>query len=170
MNILDIKKYDVVNGPGMRCSIWIAGCKNHCKECWSPQTWNPDQGKSYVSCINSIKETVNNPMVDGISILGGDPFYWLFNGNAVDKFELKELLSICNDINKPIWLWTGYKYEDILEYYPDYLSYIDVLIDGKFKHDLKDLSLFWRGSSNQRVIDVQKSLKENKVILWNLKK
>lgn len=167
MNILEVKKYDVVNGPGIRCSIWIAGCNNYCKDCWSSHTWNPNNGKPYKECVTLIKEAINNSKIDGISILGGDPFYSLFNGTLKDKEELKDLLRICSI--KPLWVWTGYKYEDLCKDYSDYLSYIDVLIDGPFISKEKDLNLYYRGSSNQRIINVSQSLKENKVIEWNEK-
>lgn len=168
LKILDIKKYDVVNGPGIRCSIWLSGCSNHCKGCWSPHTWDANKGNEYKDNLIKIIEYVNNPKIDGISILGGDPFYWLFRNNKEAQEELKELLQICSDSGKPVWLWTGYTYELIKGFYPDYLSYIDVLIDGKFKEELKDLNLYWRGSSNQRVINVQESLKHNNIVLWDI--
>lgn len=183
LHIIKYQQYDVVNGPGIRCSIWLAGCNNHCKNCWSTQTWNPVEGTKFIKVVDNIIKCVNNPRIDGISILGGDPLYWVMNkdldypeatitDNISDIFiadsinQLYYLLSICKKSGKPVWLWTGYLYEDILKKEPKILDYIDVLIDGKFEESKKDLNLYWRGSSNQRIIDVKKSLKENKIVLY----
>ena len=163
INVIEYKKYDVINGPGIRCSIWLAGCNNHCKQCWSPQTWNPNQGEPLDYDI--LKTYINNSRIDGISILGGDPFYHLFNNNAYD--ETLKFLHFCNIYNKSIWIWTGYLYEDIKGKYPELLKYITVLIDGKYDYTKRNLNLKWRGSSNQRIINVQESLKNNKIILLN---
>ena len=167
MNILEIKKYDIVNGPGIRCSIWVAGCNNNCKGCWSPHTWNPNQGKSLKESINEIKEAIYNPKVTGISILGGDPFYHLFNG---DYDDIVTLLLLCHQSRTPVWVWTGYRKEQIDKKLqelriPNLLnSFVDVLIDGPFDITKKDMNLEWRGSSNQRIIDVKKTAKDNKII------
>lgn len=166
LKILKTQQYDVINGPGIRCSIWLSGCSNHCLKCWSPQTWDATKGIEYKKCKKEILECINNPKIDGISILGGDPFYWLFNENTEAQEELKDLLQVCNDTNKPVWLWTGYTYEKVNKLHSDYLSYLDVLVDGPFIMELKDLNLYWRGSSNQRIINVQESLKNNEIILW----
>lgn len=174
LHIIKYQQYDVVNGPGVRCSIWIAGCNNHCKNCWSPQTWNPIEGPRFINVVDNIIKCVNNSKIDGISILGGDPLYWIMNDNlqypdayiADSINQLYYLLAICRRSEKPVWLWTGYCYEDILRKEPKILDYIDVLIDGKFEESKKDLNLYWRGSSNQRIIDVKQSLKENRIIEW----
>lgn len=152
LHILEVKQYDVVNGPGIRCSIWLAGCNNHCKGCWSSHTWNPNQGKDYKEALATIKSCINNPKIDGISILGGDPFYWIFQDNIEAKEELKSLLKLCHNTNKPIWVWTGYYYEDIPD---EYLQYIDTLIDGKYDENQRNLNLKWRGSANQRIINIK---------------
>jgi len=178
LKILKYQQYDVVNGPGIRCSIWLAGCNNHCKGCWSPQTWNPNEGVRFKDVVDKIIECVSNPRIDGISILGGDPLYWIMNDDlhisdslkADNVANLNRLLKICKASGKPVWLWTGYLYEDILKNEPEVLDYIDVLIDGKFIEERKDLNLYWRGSSNQRVIDVKKSINNNTVILYDLQK
>lgn len=166
--ILNVKQYDVTNGPGIRCSIWLAGCNNHCKGCWSPHTSDPIQGFRFVDKASKIEKYINNPKIDGISILGGDPLYWVFNNTssfATDSIvNLLRLLRMCKNSKKPVWLWTGYTFERIKEEAKDILSYIDVLIDGKFDLTKRNLNLHWRGSSNQRVIDVQKSLKSNNLI------
>lgn len=160
LNILEIKQYDVINGPGIRCSIWVAGCNNHCEGCWSPHTWNPNQGTPLKDCISKIKEYTTNPIITGISILGGDPFYQLFNGEDFNDIIL--LLMLCSKSGKPVWVWTGYTKEQIdkrLEELgiPNLLTeFVDTLIDGRFDITKKDMNLKWRGSSNQRIIKINK--------------
>lgn len=147
MNILKIQQYDINNGDGVRVSIWTAGCSHHCKGCWSPNTWNPNQGRSLEECIPEIEYALRDPNIDGVSIIGGDPLYEAMEFNNLK--DINVLLDICIEKNKSIWLWTGYIYEDI----PDEIKdKCDVIIDGKFEEDKKDLSLKYRGSSNQRVI------------------
>lgn len=106
MNIIDLKQYDVINGLGVRTSIWFAGCSNHCEDCWSPNTWNPNQGKALKDCLPRIEEYLKDKKTDGVSILGGDPLYSIFSGTGAS--ELIQLLKLCKSYNKNIWLWTGY--------------------------------------------------------------
>lgn len=150
LKIIEIKQYDVVNGPGIRCSIWLSGCSNHCEGCWSPQTWNASKGNDFD--LDKIISYITNKNIDGISILGGDPFYWLFQDNTKAKKELLSLFKACYNTKKPVWVWTGYNYEYLKEHFPEYLKYIDVIIDGKYDKTKRNLNLFWRGSENQRVI------------------
>lgn len=181
MNIIEIKPYDVVNGPGIRTSIWIAGCNNKCKGCWSPNTWDPNQGINYFQnkdIQTHLHNCLNNPNIQGISILGGDPFYNFMNYHKEDFFQFVEII---NNYHKPIWVWTGYTFEDILNKvkYRDLmvnkneliikLKMIDVLIDGKFEEENKDLTLYYRGSSNQRIINVPLSIANNEIITLHYK-
>lgn len=152
LKILEIKQYDVVNGPGIRCSIWLSGCSNHCDGCWSPHTWDATKGIDFDP--NKIIPYINNENIDGISILGGDPFYWLFQNNEEAKKELLSLFKLCHNTKKPVWVWTGYKYEYLKEHFPEYLNYIDTLIDGKYDKTKRNLNLKWRGSENQRIIEL----------------
>lgn len=154
LNILEIHQYDVVNGPGVRCSIWLAGCSQHCKGCWSPHTWDPTKGHKYTK--EEILKYINNSRIDGISILGGDPLYWVFKDKPN---EVIELFKLCHNSGKPVWVWSGYTFEKIQEKYPEILEYIDVLIDGPFIEEQKDLNLYWRGSKNQRIISISKDEK-----------
>lgn len=153
MNILELKQYDVANGPGIRASIWVSGCSNKCEGCWSKHTWNPNQGTPYKEISSKIDELISNPNIDGISILGGDPFYWVIN---TPDYEFLQLLNKIKSYKKDltIWVWTGYTLEELKQntYAKECLEYIDVLIDGKFEQDKKDLTLKYRGSSNQRVL------------------
>lgn len=172
MNIIEIKPYDVVNGPGIRCSIWLAGCNNNCKGCFSKHTWDPKKGRNFVEIEYTLNHIITNPELDGISILGGDPFYHLFNPSYTDNSlnQLKLLLNMCHNTKKSVWLWTGYKYEDIkkqaikAKLWETIVKCVDVIVDGKFEEDKKDLNLYYRGSSNQRIIDVKSSENEGYII------
>lgn len=160
MNIIDLKQYDVINGLGIRTSIWFAGCSNHCEGCWSPNTWNPNQGKALKDCLSRIEEYLKDEKTDGVSILGGDPLYSVFSGAGAS--ELLQLLKLCKLYNKNIWLWTGYTLDKIVEKCPEVLGYIDVLIDGKYIKEKRDLNLYFRGSRNQRIIFFDKPKEEYK--------
>lgn len=172
MNILEVKQFDVVNGPGIRMSIWIAGCTNACEGCWSPHTWNRNQGTPLNEIINTIIKYSKHPQVRGISILGGDPFMGFMNEGDTDIFDLISLLA---KSGKPIWLWTGYKFEDVVDkcktFPPDIINSLqdlEVIVDGRFILEKKDMNLLWRGSSNQRIIDIKESIKLNQIILYDI--
>lgn len=152
-----IKNLDVANGPGCRVSLFVSGCRNRCKGCFQPETWDFDYGQEFTDeTLERVLEMLNNPHVVGLSILGGDPFE-PENRNAV--YNICQAVRTIFGGSKTIWMWTGYDFiEDGLIYSP-VMRFIDVLVDGPFVEELKNLNLFYRGSSNQRVIDVQKSLK-----------
>ena len=157
-----IRKMDISNGEGVRVSLFTQGCHFHCKDCFNPETWGFNGGEEWTQDIeNKFIELCKRPHVDCVSILGGEPFdqdehiYWLLK-----KIKL--------EVNKPLYLWSGYEYEYLIN--RDISrgclmeNLIDYLIDGEFQLDKRDLSLKLRGSSNQRIIDVQESLRQNKVI------
>ena len=157
-----IKKTDIANGPGVRVSLFVSGCRNHCKGCFQPETWSFNYGQEYdgVNTVNEIIEALSPEYISGLSILGGDP---------IERENISEVVTLCNLVkrlypDKTIWLYTGYKYEDIAEMYPNVLEVIDVMVDGPFIEDLKDISLVFRGSSNQRIINVPESLKSGRVV------
>ena len=167
MNILEVKQFDVVNGPGIRMSIWIAGCTNACKGCWSPHTWNRNQGTPINKVINTIIEYTKHPQVRGISILGGDPFCEFMNNGDTTIFDLISLLA---KSGKPIWLWTGYEFESIVDkckrFPPDIINTLqdlEVIVDGRFILKKKDMNLLWKGSSNQRIINVKQTFLEHRI-------
>ena len=152
------------NGDGLRVVLWLSGCNHHCKGCQNPMTWNPNDGLEF-----GIKETIEiyrelkKKHISGITFSGGDPLYSTNKGSV---------FCLCRDIkekfpHKTIWMYTGYDWEYIMKnkYMMTIMKYVDVLVDGKFVESLKDVNYPWAGSTNQRVIDVQKSLKEGKVIL-----
>lgn len=164
MRYHNITKDDMLNGDGLRVVLWVAGCAHHCEGCQNPITWNENKGLIFnQDTKNELYEQLNKDYISGITFSGGDPLHC---ANRV------EIIALCKEIrekypNKTIWLYTGYTYEEILSdktLYP-VLSYLDVLVDGKFILSKRDVNLQWKGSSNQRVINVKRSLKEQKVIL-----
>lgn len=160
MNYSAIARCDVVNGPGIRVSLFVSGCRNKCKGCFNPETWNFKYGQEFTAeTWYKLKKLLDNPNVAGLSILGGDPF------EPENRATVEEIcrLTKLKWPEKDIWVWTGYLFEDLREL--GVMRYIDVLVDGRFEEDLKDLRLKWRGSSNQRVISVQESLRSGAVVL-----
>lgn len=164
MKYAKIRKMDISNGEGVRVSLFVQGCSFHCKNCFNQETWDFNGGKEFTTSeIQKIIELANKDYIAGLSVLGGEPLH---------PNNIEAVADVCKSFkkiypNKTIWLWTGFRYEDILKRENNYniLNYIDVLVDGQFEEDKKDLTLKWKGSSNQRVIDCKKSLTENKIIL-----
>lgn len=164
MNYHNITHDDLKNGDGLRVVLWVSGCEHHCPECQNPQTWSYDSG---IEFDDNAKEEVLNELrkdyISGITFSGGDP---LSPYNVVPVYDL--ILTIRQLFpQKSIWIYTGYTFEELLKihYSRKILENIDVLVDGEYKKDLRDIQLKWRGSSNQRVIDVPKSLISEKVVL-----
>lgn len=148
----------IVDGEGIRTVIWTQGCNHHCKGCHNPETWSFDSG--YLVDVDSvIKEIDSLTGQDGITLSGGDPFY------QVDACTL--IAKHCKDKKLNVWCYTGFLYEDLIKDTKmlELLKYIDVLVDGPFVLKERSLDLYFKGSSNQRIIDVPKSLKENKIVL-----
>ena len=155
MNVASIRKFDVANGPGVRSSIFFSGCTHNCKGCFNSIAKDFNYGELFdEEKQNDFIKHINSDVIQGVSILGGEP---LQQGEDMLYF----LERIKKETGKNIWLWTGYTFEEILEDKDKYkmLEYIDVLIDGKFVQELKDINLMYKGSKNQRVIDVKKTLK-----------
>lgn len=156
---------DTVNGDGFRTSLFVSGCSKmpKCKNCWNESSWNFKFGFEYTEETElRILKSLSNPWVKGLSILGGEPTDNLSDG------KLLRLVKRCKELypNKTIYCWTGYKFEDVVNDNTklDFLKYVDMLRDGAYIEELRDLSQYLQGSSNQRIIDVQKSLKQNKII------
>jgi anaerobic ribonucleoside-triphosphate reductase activating protein len=171
MHYGNIKLNDIANGEGIRVSLFVSGCTNHCKECFNPETWNFEYGKPFTEetekfILNSLKPSY----VNGLTLLGGEPMEP--KNQAVLLPFVKKVREMYP--NKTIWLYSGFRLEDELlkegaypncEYTLELLQNIDILVDGRFDRDLKRITLNFRGSSNQRIIDVKQSLKQNKVVL-----
>ncbi len=174
MNYATIKKYDIANGPGVRVSLYVSGCRNHCKNCFNPETWDFSYGEPFTKEVeDEIIEAMAPDYIEGFTLLGGDPFE-PENQIVVAPF-LERLRKIYPE--KSFWCFTGYDYErDLLtgkqgdlETVLRILHCLDVLVDGRFVESLKDLNLRFRGSSNQRIILVKPSLEHDEIILWDEK-
>lgn len=162
MNYHKIEKTSVANGIGIRVVLWVSGCSLHCRGCHNPETWNLNSGKPFdEDAKKELFEALNKSYIQGITFSGGHP---------LEKENISEVYCLCKEIKekfptKDIWLYTGYTFEDISSYL--IMKYIDVVVDGKYIDELKDITLKWRGSSNQRVIDVKESFNTNEVVLWS---
>ena len=155
-----IRKMDISNGPGVRVSIFMQGCHFHCKDCFNSETWDFEGGKEYTDeTINRVLELCEKEYIVGLSILGGEPMH---PKNIKGTTKLAKAFKE-NFPNKNLWIWTGFLFENIKE--NEVFNYVDTLVDGRFKTELFDPRLKYRGSSNQRVIDVKKSLKTNKIVI-----
>lgn len=156
-----IRKMDISDGPGVRVSIFMQGCTFNCKNCFNKETHDFNGGKEFTEdTINRVLELCNNDNVEGLSILGGEPMHPSnIEGTTKLAKAFKERFP-----NKNLWAWTGFTFDNYLKN-KEVSKYIDVLVDGQYVDELHNPTLKWKGSSNQRVIDVQKSLKENKIHL-----
>lgn len=181
MRYSQIRSMDISNGENLGISLFVQGCPFHCKNCFNPETWDFNGGKEWTEEVkNEFLKLIDRPYIKRVSLLGGSP---LADQNLDDILELvKEIKMRFPD--KDIWLYTGYTWEDIWsdskividdytnKVYEDYqkrqeiIKHCNILVDGRYEDDKKDLSLPYRGSSNQRIIDVQKSLEKGEVVLW----
>ncbi|MCI7223491.1 anaerobic ribonucleoside-triphosphate reductase activating protein [Fusobacterium sp.] len=167
MNYSGIKYADMINGIGIRVSLFVSGCNHGCKNCFNVETWNPNYGEEFTQkqedeIINFFKKY--GQTIRGLSLLGGDPTY---PQNIIPLVSfLKKFKKELPD--RDIWIWSGFTWEEIIEdkNRKELIELCDILIDGKFKEELKNLNLKWRGSSNQRVIDIKKSLNSSTPILF----
>lgn len=184
MNYLKIEHEDVCNGTGLRVVLWLSGCSHHCYNCQNPQTWNPDNGIQFDELAKQeIFNELSKDYISGITFSGGDPLY---------EYNLDEVLKLVQEIRisfpeKTIWLYTGFEWNQIMNMQvmqpifsckdleskiqnilkrQEIIKMCDVLVDGEYIDEQKDLTLKFRGSKNQRVIDVKKSLAQNKVVLY----
>lgn len=165
MNYHNIKTDDMLNGDGLRVTCWVSGCNMGCFNCYNPQTWDFNSGIPFTDdTMQEILYDLSKPYIKGLTLSGGHP---LDPHNALKVLEIVKRVKMVFP-NKDIWIYSGYVWEDIIkdETLREILKYTDVLVDGAYVDELRDISLAFRGSSNQRIIDVPKSLEQNKVILW----
>ncbi len=156
-----VRKMDISNGPGVRVSVFMQGCAFHCKNCFNPETWDFKGGKEFTDkTIDEVLKLCDKDYIKGLSILGGEPM----NPTNIEGTTKLAKAFKKEYPNKNVWVWSGYNFEKDLKD-KEALKYVDVLVDGQYKDELHSPVLKWKGSSNQRVIDVQKSLKENKTVL-----
>lgn len=162
MHYNKIRKMDISNGPGVRVSVFMQGCVFNCKNCFNPETHDFKLGKEFTDdVIEHILDLCDKEYIEGLSILGGEPMH---PKNIEGTTRLASMFKK-RFLNKTIWLWSGYTFEDYLSK-QETMKYIDVVVDGQYVDDLHDFRLEFRGSSNQRLIDVKKSLKNKKVVLY----
>ncbi len=170
MNVCDIVIADHANGDGMRVTVFVSGCRNHCPGCFNPETWDFKSGKEYTSFMETaIINELKKPGYKGLTILGGEPF------EEENQMGLISLIRKVRDHlpDRDIWMYTGYSYEDLLpggskhtEVTDEILAATTVLVDGRFLLEEKDISLRFRGSRNQRLIDMKHTREEGQVALW----
>ena len=175
MHYCRIKTCDIANGIGIRTTLFVSGCTNHCEECFQPETWDFSYGQSFTADVeNEIIASVQHSYVDGLTLLGGEPFEPA-NQPALTAF-LHRFRRECP--RKSVWCYTGFTLDKELlvegayprtAYTDEMLSMIDVLVDGRFVRALKDISLRFRGSSNQRIIDLGRTREEGSIVLWDQK-
>ena len=164
MNYATIKTHDTANGPGVRVSLFVSGCTHQCKGCFNPEAWDFNYGAPFTKTEeDAIVKGLEPWFIRGLSLLGGEPF---------EPSNQQALLPLLRKVRKAypektIWCSTGYDFEQDWSVTEEMLSYIDVLVDGEFKLDLKNPNLRFRGSSNQRVIDLKKSLYGDELVLWS---
>lgn len=166
MNLCGYYPESINEGEGLRAAVFISGCRHYCKGCFSPKTWNFDYGEPFTLEREAeiIHDIQNNPLLSGLSILGGDPF---FSAAEVSGF-IDRLIAETGPVS--IWIYSGYTFEELIERpsSPEYelLRRCEVLVDGRFVEELRDPSLLYRGSSNQRLIDIRQSLRQGQAVLW----
>jgi anaerobic ribonucleoside-triphosphate reductase activating protein len=169
MNYGNIKFCDIADGEGVRTSLFVSGCKNHCKLCFNPETWDFNYGQEFTDVsIKKIMDSLKPSYISGLTLLGGEPM------EVENQDTLANLVTLVKESypQKNIWVYTGYLFDKDLKkdgkrytnYTDQFLSCVDIIVDGKFDNDLKDLSLQFRGSKNQRIINVQESLKKGSVV------
>ena len=157
-----IRKMDISNGPGVRVSVFMQGCVFNCEKCFNPETHDFNGGKDFTDeTIDKILNLCKNDYIVGLSILGGEPLH---------PKNIEGSTKLCKKFNetfpnKNIWVWSGYLFEEYIKD-KEIINYIDVLVDGQYDDELHNPTLKWRGSSNQRVIDVQKSLKNKDIVYF----
>ena len=167
----NIKKLDIANGDGVRVSLFVSGCRNRCEGCFQPETWNFEYGQPFTAeTVETVVKALEPSYVNGLTLLGGEPF------EPENQRELVKLLKKVRETHpdKNVWCYSGYTVEQIMgdehphcEVSEEMLSMINVLVDGRFTLALKDISLRFRGSSNQRIIDLKASREKGEIVLWN---
>ncbi len=174
MHYCAIKKSDIANGEGIRTTLFVSGCRNRCKGCFQPETWDFNYGEEFTEKTEAeIFSTFENPSVAGLTLLGGEPM------EAENQIGLLPLLRKLKEKfpNKTVWLYTGNLYEELtaepgsnpkaLDITKELLSYVDILVDGRFEEEKHRLGLRFRGSENQRIIDMNKTREQDSIVIWD---
>lgn len=172
MNYATIRNYDIANGEGVRTSLFVSGCNFHCPNCFNPEAQNFEYGERFTGeTAEKIMTMISDSTISGLSILGGDPLCQDTDG----MIALSTLCRRVRDRGKTVWLWTGFLWEDVFslpcrdlqhQYQKFLLADCNIVVDGPFKQELADRKLIWRGSENQRIIDVQRTLSDGQITLY----
>lgn len=169
MNYASIRNKDIANGEGVRVSLFVSGCNFHCPGCFNPEAQDFNYGMPFThDTKEQLLKMVAERTISGLSILGGDPLCQ----NIYGLMLLSRICRCVHRLGKSVWLWTGYRWEDVMNldsrysHQIDLLSHCDVVVDGPFRQEFADRKLVWKGSSNQRVIDVQASLRAGSVVTY----
>lgn len=170
-NIAKIKEFDIADGPGVRVGVFLSGCPHHCPGCFNQELWDYNYGKPFdTNDYEKIKELISRPYISGISILGGEP---LCDENLCATCWL---IDIAHKLGKNVWIYTGYTFDELIKRVIEVptnvflciaLKEVDILVDGRFEQSLADKRLQFRGSSNQRIIDMPATIKSENIVLWN---
>ena len=172
MHYGEIKNCDIANGIGVRVSLFVSGCTNHCEHCFQPETWDFDYGKPFTDETEQyLMDLLKSEYINGLTLLGGEPM------EPRNQRELVPVLRRFRELypRKTVWLFSGFTWEELntpgsypcCEVTPEFLSMVDVLVDGRFVEKLHDIALRFRGSSNQRLIDVPKTIAAGKIVPWD---
>ena len=172
MNYAAIRNHDIANGEGVRTSLFVSGCNFHCPGCFNPEAQNFEYGERFTwETAEKIMTMISDSTISGLSILGGDPLCQ----DADGMMALSTLCRRVQDRGKTVWLWTGFLWEDVFalpcrdlqhQYQKFLLADCNIVVDGPFKQELADRKLIWRGSENQRIIDVQRTLSDGQITLY----
>lgn len=164
MKYAEVRKFDVSNAPGVRTTLFVSGCTHNCKGCFNKELQDFSYGNIWSNKVeDEVLSYLKNDNIVGLNILGGEPLQQIKDDDLINFLK-----RVKKETNKNIWLWSGYLFEEIIQDISrrEFLDYIDVLVDGRFNISKRNISLKYRGSSNQRVIDIQRTLKEKQIILY----
>lgn len=169
MNYSALRKADIANGIGFRCTLWCCGCRRKCPGCFNPEAQDPNFGEPFTDEVKEkIFKELSEPTCDGLSLMGGEPL-------SICSDNRKQTIQLCKEVkerfpNKSVWIWTGYLFEEIASdpSMKEILNYVDIIVDGEFRIEERDLSCAFKGSRNQRIIDVKKTMERKSIVEYQV--
>lgn len=169
MNYSALRKADIANGIGFRCTLWCCGCRRKCPGCFNPEAQDPNFGEPFTDEVKErIFKELSEPTCDGLSLMGGEPL-------SICSDNRKQTIQLCKEVkerfpNKSVWMWTGYLFEEIASdpSMKEILNYVDIIVDGEFRIEERDLSCAFKGSRNQRIIDVKKTMERKSIVEYQV--
>ena len=169
MNYSALRKADIANGIGFRCTLWCTGCRRKCPGCFNPEAQDPNFGELFTDEVKEkIFKELAEPTCDGLSLMGGEPL-------SICSDNRKQIIQLCKEVkerfpNKSVWMWTGYLFEEIASdpSMKEILNYVDIIVDGEFRIEERDLSCAFKGSRNQRIIDVKKTMERKSIVEYQV--